>query len=59
MNELVKLIREAKKEVERLESQYVEETDPCINENCTFYNKGCTLNCSWTTIVEECRDYRI
>lgn len=57
MSSLIREIKDAKKELENLERQYIEETEPCHNTKCTFYCTRSTLNCSWTVLVEECRDY--
>lgn len=57
MNTLIREIEETKKQLEKLEKQYIQEAEPCHNKQCGFYREKSTLNCAWTVLVENCSDY--
>ena len=55
MSDLLEEIKEARNNLDKLERQYVRETEPCHNTKCSFYRETSSLN--WTTLVEDCKDY--
>ncbi|TRX10557.1 hypothetical protein [Flavobacterium gawalongense] len=55
---LLKEIIEKRSELEILERQYLEETPPCCNKKCGFWREKQTGNCSWSVLLEDCRDYK-
>lgn len=57
MNDLLTEIKEARDNLDKLESQYVKETEPCHNTKCSLYRETISLNCSWTVLVEDCKYY--
>lgn len=57
MSDLLEEIKEARNNLDKLESRYVRETEPCHNTKCSFYREMSSLNCCWTTLVEDCEDY--
>ena len=57
MSDLLEEIKEARNNLDKLERQYVTETEPCHNTKCSFYQETSSLNCCWTTLVEDCKDY--
>lgn len=57
MNDLLTEIKEVRNNLDKLESQYVEETEPCHNAKCSLYRETSSLNCCWTVLVEDCKDY--
>lgn len=57
MSNLLEDIKDARDHLEKLERQYVRETEPCHNTKCGFYRETNSLNCCWTTLVEDCEDY--
>ena len=57
MSDLLEEIKEARSNLDKLERQYVKETEPCHNTKCSFYRETSSLNCCWTTLVEDCKDY--
>lgn len=57
MSDLLEEIKEARENLEKLERQYVRDTDPCHNVKCGFYRENSSLNCCWTTLVEDCNNY--
>lgn len=57
MSNLLEEIKKAKENLDKLEQQYIRETEPCRNVKCNFYREASSLNCCWKTLVEDCRDY--
>ena len=58
MSELIKQINEARREVDRLEREYKETTPACCNTNCNFHRPDYKYSkCSWSVLVEECKEY--
>lgn len=55
---LIEEIHEKRRELEKLEQQYSNKTSPCSRTKCAFYRDNeQSGNCSWTVLVEECKDY--
>ena len=54
---LIEEIKEKRAELDELEKQYILETPVCQNKECGFYREKQNNNCSWTTLLEDCRDY--
>ncbi len=54
---LLEEIKEKKRELEELEKKYMNSVGECKNLKCSFYNTKSTMNCNWTLLVEECKDY--
>ena len=51
-------IEEAERELERLETEYINETPPCKNKECGFYREtNNRYTCSWSRKLEQCKDY--
>lgn len=57
MSNLLEEIKEARENLDKLEQQYIRETEPCRNVKCSLYREKSSLNCCWTTLVEDCKDY--
>ena len=55
---LLEEIKEKREELEILERQYLRETPSCCNINCFFWRQDSTGQCSWTVLLEDCRDYK-
>ena len=55
----IKEIEEAEEELERLETEYINETSPCCNKECAFYRKvNNRYTCSWSIKLELCKEYK-
>lgn len=54
---LLREIKEKREELEELERQYLRETPPCCNIKCSFWRNDQSGNCSWSVLLEDCRDY--
>jgi len=50
-------INEKREELEKLETEYLNETPLCANKECSFWREKQQGNCSWSVLLEECRDY--
>lgn len=50
-------IKEKREELENLENEYLNETPPCINKGCAFWKEKATGMCTWSVLLEECREY--
>lgn len=50
-------IKEKRRELEILEEDYLNETPPCVNTKCAFYKENATGGCTWSVLLEECREY--
>ena len=55
---LLEEIKEKRYELDKLENQYLKETPPCCNKKCGFYREKSTGCCSWSVLLEDCRDYK-
>ena len=54
---LIDEINELKRDLEIKEREYLSVTPPCETKNCGFYRPNATGHCSWSVLLEECRDY--
>jgi hypothetical protein len=50
-------IIEAREHLDMLESKYIRSALPCCNKGCAFFREDASLKCTWTVLVEECREY--
>lgn len=50
-------IKEKRNELESLEAEYLGETPSCDNKECSFYREKQSGHCSWSVLLEECKDY--
>ncbi len=50
-------IKHLRMELDEKEKEYLDITSPCSNEKCSFYRDKQTGNCSWSVLLEDCRDY--
>ena len=50
-------IKELKEELDDLENEYLQQTPPCNNLECPFYRNKGGGQCSWTILIEDCKDY--
>lgn len=55
---LIDEIKELRAELERLERQYLNETAPCSNDKCAWWREKATGRCSWSVLLEDCKDYK-
>jgi hypothetical protein len=55
---LLSEIKEKRAELDNLESQYLKETNPCCNKKCNWWRENSTGRCSWSVLLEDCRDYK-
>ena len=55
---LLSEIKEKIAELDNLESQYLKETNPCCNKKCYWWRENSTGRCSWSVLLEDCRDYK-
>lgn len=55
---LIDEIKDTRKELDRLERQYLDETPPCCNNNCAFWKEKSTGRCNWSALLEDCKDYK-
>ena len=50
-------IKEKRNELEQLETVYLRNTSPCENKECSFYRPKQSGHCSWSVMLEDCKDY--
>lgn len=50
-------IKKKRRELELLEEEYLNETPPCWNKKCSFWKERATGLCTWSVLLEDCRDY--
>jgi len=50
-------IKQLRNRLEDLENEYLRDTPPCNNKECSFYREKQSGNCSWSVLLEDCRDY--
>ena len=55
---LLQEIKEKRNQLDKLEKQYLQETLPCTNKECAFWREKQTGCCSWSVLLEDCRDYK-
>jgi len=55
---LLSEIKEKRNELDKLERQYLKETLPCCNTNCSFWRENTTGRCNWSVLLEDCQDYK-
>ena len=55
---LLSEIKEKRNELDKLEQQYLQKTTPCCNKKCSFWREKSTGRCSWSVLLEDCRDYK-
>ncbi len=51
-------IIDKRRELDELESEYLNETPPCDNIKCSFYKECATGCCTWSVLLEDCRYYK-
>lgn len=51
-------IKEKQRELEDLRKEYSRVTPPCTNTKCGFWKQSSTGQCSWTHLIEDCKDYK-
>lgn len=54
---LIDEINELRKELDIKERAYLNETIPCETKSCGFYRPNALGHCSWSALLEECKDY--
>lgn len=50
-------IKQMRIDLEKLEDKYLKETPPCCNKKCGFWRDNSTGKCSWSVLLEDCKDY--
>ncbi len=50
-------IKEKERELEKLKDEYLKRTSPCNNKECAFWKEKATGKCTWSTLLEDCREY--
>jgi hypothetical protein len=50
-------VKEKRRELSEIEREYLQEHSPCNNESCTFFKQTASGHCTWSILLEECRDY--
>ena len=50
-------IKELRNKLEDLEKEYMETTPVCMNKKCSFWKETHKNKCSWTVLIEDCKDY--
>ena len=55
---LLEEIKDKRIELDILEIQYLNETPPCCNVSCSFYSEKRRGRCSWSVLLEDCKDYK-
>lgn len=50
-------IKRLEAELSEAEEEYLRSIPKCGTESCSFYNTAQSGNCSWTTKLEDCREY--
>ena len=53
----VEEIKEKRRELEKLEEEYLNETPPCNNKECSFWKERATGCCTWSVLLEDCIEY--
>lgn len=50
-------IKEKRRELERLEQEYLDNTPHCVNKECGFFKETASGGCTWSVLLEDCKDY--